>query len=155
MKTHLLRVISIFVLLAAACGDDTAANETTTTAPAALTNACPVDGCSITITGVEPEAGELRVSWTANFAPDFSKNHLHLYWDTYTAEQVSADAESEHGVVQGNWLPTDEVPTVLTTGAVSVAMREESTTLCATAADFDHIVLNTSLVQCLDVSASL
>ena len=34
-----------------------------------------------------PEGDELRVTWEANFEPDFSKNHIHVYWDTYTADR--------------------------------------------------------------------
>jgi hypothetical protein len=153
MKLRLLALLSVFALVAAACGGEDAA--TTETTPAELTNSCPVDGCSITITDVQPEGDELRITWETNFAPEFSKNHIHLYWDTYTAQEVSANAESEHNVTQGNWLPTDAWPSLLTEGAVSVAERAGSTTLCVTAADFEHIVLALDLVKCLDVSDSL
>ncbi len=154
MKLRLLTLLSVFVLVAAACGSDEDAT-TETTALAELTNACPVDGCSITISEVAAEGDELRITWETNFAPEFSKNHIHLYWDTYTAKEISADAESVHGVTQGNWLPTDAWPTLLTEGAVSVAERAGSTTLCVTAADFEHIVLDLELVKCIDVSDSL
>ena len=153
MKVRLLIIIGAF-LLTAACGGDEAVD--TTLLPAEeLTNACPVDGCKITITSVEREGDELKITWDPNFAPEFAKNHIHLYWDTYSAQQVSANAESEYGVEQGNWLPTDAGPTLLTEGAVSVSMRDDSTMLCVTAADFDHVVLDPDLVQCFDVSDSL
>jgi ABC-type glycerol-3-phosphate transport system substrate-binding protein len=154
MKLRLLTLLSVFVLVAAACGGDDEATADTTE-PVTLTNACPVDGCSITITDVQPDGDELRITWETNFAPEFSKNHIHLYWDTYTAKEVSANAESEHGVTQGNWLPTDAWPELVTEGAVSVAERAGSTMLCVTAADFEHIVLDLDLVKCFDVSDSL
>lgn len=152
MKIRLLIAFASIVVGLSACSDS--ADEVATTAPP-LTNACPVEGCSITITDVSSDDGELRVTWEANFAPDFTKNHIHLFWDTYSVEQVSGNAESEYGVTQGNWLPTDAFPSVLTEGAVSVSAREGSTTLCVTAADFVHNVLDTSLVTCTDVSDSL
>jgi hypothetical protein len=153
MKGRLLISFALLLLVLGACGDD--GDTADVPADVVLTNSCPVDGCSITIDNVVPEGDELRITWSANFAPDFSKNHVHLYWDNFTAEQVSANAESEYRVAQGTWLPTDAFPSLLTEGEVSVSQRGESTTLCVTAADFDHNVLNVDLVQCTDVSGSL
>ena len=83
--------------------------------------------------------------------PDVSKNHIHIYWDIYKADQVSSDAE-DRGVKQGEWVPTDEVPTYETESAVSTANRGDSTTLCVTAGDRDHAVIDSEIVDCYDVS---
>jgi hypothetical protein len=114
-------------------------------------NACPVEGCEVTITDVVAEGDELKVTWDANFAPDASRNHIHVYWDTYTAEQVSNDAATR-GVEQGEWVPTDAYPDFVTEGAVSVSTRAESTTLCVTAGDADHNVIDASIQDCREVA---
>ena len=116
-----------------------------------MANACPEDGCVITIDGAAPEGDELVVTWTTNFDPDVARNHIHIYWDTFTADEVSSDAEAR-GVSQGDWVPTDANPTFTTEGAVSMSAREDSTTLCVTAADRDHVVIDSQLVNCLDVA---
>ena len=116
------------------CGDDDdGASDTTTTteaagqSPSEGENACPVEGCEITITDVVAEGDELKLTWEANFDPDASNNHIHVYWDTYTADQVSNDAAAR-GVDQGEWVPTDAYPEYVTEGATSVANRGDSTT---------------------------
>ncbi|MGZ8578524.1 MAG: hypothetical protein ACXWWX_03215 [Actinomycetota bacterium] len=141
-----------------ACGSDepsegsasgpTAAGSTST---APVANACPAEGCGITITDVAREGNEIAVTWETNFVPDISKNHIHVYWDIYTADQVSSDAEAR-GVTQGEWVPTDLAPTYVTESAVSVDTRGDSTTICVTAGDRDHAVIDSSLVDCQDVS---
>src|SRR3546814_1180610 len=75
------------------------------TAPAAsglaqeMTNACPVDGCQVRIVSVEKAGDELQVTFEANYAPDFSKNHFHVWWgENYSVEQVSNNAETVHHV---------------------------------------------------------
>ncbi|MDH3753021.1 MAG: hypothetical protein OEU32_04030 [Acidimicrobiia bacterium] len=136
-------------LLVTACGED---DDNGGSSSAPTTNACPVDGCEIIIVDADPAGTEIMVTWEANFAPDFAKNHIHFYWDTYTAEQVSGDAETKYEVEQGNWVPTDSMPNMVTEGPTSVEAREGSSTLCVTAADFDHNVLDPALVNCLDVS---
>jgi hypothetical protein len=147
-------------LIAAGCGsdDDDAAPATSTQADgaeqASAQNACPVDGCKITITDVQRDGEELRVVWTANFTPDFAKNHIHVYWDTYTADQVSNDAAGR-GVTQGEWVPTGDYPEFVTEGAVSTSARGTSTTVCVTAGDRDHNVVDSTIVNCRDVSALL
>ena len=45
-----------------------------------LPNACPVDGCQVKIVGVKKSGGELEVTLEANFMPDMSKNHFHVWW---------------------------------------------------------------------------
>jgi hypothetical protein len=152
-------------LAGAACGSDdngsaapstTATTVTTTTGGGARQNACPVEGCKITITNVQPAGKELRITWNANFAPDFSKNHIHVYWDRYTADQVSDDA-AKRGVKQGEWVPTGDYPEYVTEGPVSTsaAARGDSKSVCVTAGDRNHNVIDSSLVDCRDVSSLL
>ncbi len=157
-------VLIASIALFAGCGDDdddasssSAAEAPATEAPSTADdgqNACPVDGCTVTISDVQKDGEELRITWEANFAPDFSKNHIHVFWDTYTADQVSDDA-ADRGVEQGEWVPTDEYPEYVTEGPVSTAARGDSTTLCVTAGDRDHIVIDSSLVDCYEVSELL
>ena len=117
-------------------------------------NACPPEGCSIQITNIEKSQSELVLSWTANFLPDVSRNHIHVYWDNFKAEQVSSDAEA-NGFEQGDWVPTSAYPSYTTEGAMSLSNRGESTTICVTAANRDHAVLDPLAVHCMDVSASI
>lgn len=116
-----------------------------------VANACPADGCQIEIVDVVAEGDELRITWEANFLPDVSRNHIHVYWDTYTADEVSADADAR-GVEQGVWEVTDAYPTYVTEGAITASERGDSTTICVTAADRDHGVIDASLVDCRDVA---
>ena len=55
-----------------------------------MQNACPVEGCQVRIDKVAKEGDELRVTWTANYRPDFARNHIHVYWDTFTATSESS-----------------------------------------------------------------
>ncbi|MDH4112912.1 MAG: hypothetical protein OEV60_09580 [Actinomycetota bacterium] len=148
---------SVASLALAACGSDEPADTAATsvadgeTSAAPVSNACPVEGCMITIVDAVAEGDEIAVTWETNFVPDVSKNHIHIYWDIYTADQVTADAEAR-GEQQGEWVPTADVPTYVTESAVSVSERGDSTTLCATAGDRDHIVIDSSIVSCFDVS---
>jgi hypothetical protein len=151
-----LVALALAILTVAACGgddDDATAADQTTVKPAGQ-NACPVDGCAITIEDAKPEGKELRVTWKANFTPDPSKNHIHVYWDTYTADQVSNDA-ADRGVKQGEWVPTADYPEYVTEGAVSTSVRGSSTKLCVTAGDREHNVIDSSIVNCRDVSGLL
>ena len=144
------------VLGLAACGSDSkssppkASAQTSTTAAGPVQNACPVDGCRVHIDNVVRDGDELKITWTANYKPDFSRNHIHVYWDTFTADQVSDDA-ADRGVTQGSWHPTDEYPTYVTGSEASVARRGGSTTLCVTAGDRNHIVIDSKLFDCYDV----
>ena len=158
-------VLMVPLAVLAACGDSdgdddatsagTEGGGATATTEAAsaggAANACPPDGCTITIVDVVPSGEELEVTWEPNFTPDVDRNHIHIYWDIYTAEEVSSDA-ADNGLEQGEWVPTADMPTYVTEGAVSVTTRGESTTLCVTAADGDHAVIDAALVDCRDVS---
>jgi hypothetical protein len=158
MSRSIVRRIAVLGSFAAvamvACRSDEPSERSTPETPAAgapVANACPAEGCAITIVDAARQADEIAVTWEANFKPDVAKNHIHVYWDIYTADQVSSDAEAR-GVKQGEWVPTDVVPTYVTESAVSVDTRGGSTTICVTAGDRDHAVLDASLVDCRDVS---
>jgi hypothetical protein len=148
--------VSLLALVMVGCGNDeptagSGTDETTTESSAPVANACPAEGCQIEIVDAARDGDEIAITWEPNFVPDVSKNHIHVYWDRYTADQVSSDAESR-GVSQGEWVPTDVVPTYVTESAVSVATRGDSTTICVTAGDRDHVVIDASLVDCRDVA---
>lgn len=121
-----------------------------------MPNACPVDGCLVSIVSVEPKDGELAITFEANFTPDNARNHLHVWWgEQYTTAQVGRNAQSEHGVTQGKWHRHDDYPQYVTTGAASLSVRDGATTLCVTAADRGHNVLDADLFECMDVSQHL
>ncbi len=115
-----------------------------------LPNACPVDGCDVKITNIAPAGEELELTFEANFTPDNSKNHLHVWWgEMFTVEQVGRSAETEHGVTQGRWHRHDDYPTYITTGAASTGAREGATTICVSAADRDHNILDVKKYHCV------
>jgi hypothetical protein len=142
-------------LFMSSCGSDAKPAASSTSAPkstaAAQQNACPVDGCRVTITDVQKSGTELRITWKTNYTPDFSKNHVHVFWDKYTADQVSNDAAAR-GEVQGEWVPTDDNPIFVTGDVVSTSKRGTSTKVCVTAGDRDHNVIDSSIVNCRDVA---
>lgn len=117
-------------------------------------NACPKDGCMVKIVSAEPADKELKIKFEANFDPDVARNHIHIYWDNYTADQVTKDAV-KRGVEQGNWHPTGDYPDYITQSDASVSVRKKSTTLCVTASDRDHVVIDASTAQCFDVADKL
>ncbi len=150
----------LFVALLAGCGSDTKSSSSSTTSTTTSgskgtkQNACPVASCQIKIVDVVADGSELSVTWEANFDPDFARNHVHVFWDTFSAAQVSNDA-SENGVAQGEWVPTGDNPSFVTQGAVSTSTRGASTTICVTAGDRDHNVIDSDVVDCRDVAALL
>ena len=146
-------------------GEDEAVSTSTSSAAAggttssvasarAAPNACPAEGCRVRITSATREGSEIKLSFEANYTPDAARNHFHVYWDTYSARQVSDNAEPRFGVKQGEWVPTADNP-FTTTEAVSVAARQSSTRLCVTAGDRDHNVIDPEAVDCRDVSGLL
>jgi hypothetical protein len=121
-----------------------------------LPNACPVDGCGVKIIGVSKAGDELALTFEANFTPDVSKNHIHVWWgESYTVEQVSNNAEPTYGVKQGDWHPTDDYPAYTTQSAASVSVRNGAHTLCVTAADRNHDILDSKAYECVDVGSYL
>ncbi len=123
---------------------------------AEMANSCPVDGCLVTITSVEKNDAELSITLEANYQPDNARNHLHMWWgEQYDVKQVGRNAASEHGVEQGKWHRHDDYPVYITSGAASTAVREGATTLCVTAADRGHNIIDAEQFHCVDVSQHL
>jgi len=121
-----------------------------------MPNACPVDGCVVTITEVKSAGDELQITFDSNFTPDVSKNHFHVWWaENFTVEQVGRNAEPDHGVEQGRWHRHADYPVYTTQGAASVSERGEATTVCVTAADRGHNVLDVSAYHCVDANSEL
>ena len=121
-----------------------------------LPNACPVDGCDVKIIAVKSSGEQLELTFEANFSPDLSKNHIHVWWgEQYNAKQVSRNAEPVHGVTQGKWHLTDDFPTYVTQGAVAIEARSGAKTLCVSAADRDHNIIDVNAFHCMDVSQHL
>jgi hypothetical protein len=119
-------------------------------------NACPVDGCEVEIVGVEQDGDELRLTLEANFTPDMSRNHIHVWWgENYQIQQVSNNAEPVHNVKQGEWHPTADYPTYITQSAASTTVRGSAKTLCVSAADRNHDILDVTKLNCMDVSDHL
>lgn len=119
-------------------------------------NACPVDGCVVEIVEVGPSGEELAVTFESNFTPDVSKNHFHVWWaEKFTVEQVGRNAETVHGVTQGRWHRHDDYPVYITKGAASAGVREGAVTLCVSAADRNHNILDVKIFDCMDVSQQL
>jgi hypothetical protein len=150
-------VATAAVIALVGCGSDSKSSSPKSTGTTAsstgggpVQNACPVDGCKVKIDKVVRDGDELKVTWTANYKPDFARNHIHVYWDTYTADQVSNDAAARR-VKQGSWHPTDEYPVYRTGSEASVKRRDGSTHLCVTAGDRNHVVIDSKLFQCTDV----
>ncbi len=121
-----------------------------------LPNACPVDGCDVRITGVKRSGDELELAFESNFSPDVSKNHFHVWWgERYTVEQVGRNAETVHGVTQGRWHRHDDYPTYITKGAASTSVRDGAVTVCVTAADRNHNIIDVQIYHCVDASSHL
>jgi hypothetical protein len=119
----------------------------------ALPNACPVDGCEVRIVDAKKSGDELALTFEANYTPDLSKNHIHVWWgDNFTVKQVSNNAETVHGVKQGDWHPTDEYPSYITQGPVSMATRGDSKTICVSAGDRNHDIIDVTKFHCMDIS---
>ncbi len=120
-----------------------------------MANACPVDGCEVKILEVKAAGGELALTFEANFKPDVSKNHLHVWWgEQYDIKQVGRNA-SAFGVDKGKWHRHDDYPVYTTTGAASTSIRDGAVKICVTAADRNHNVLDVSLYHCVDASGHL
>lgn len=131
--------------VALVCGSGAAAQS-------AMPNACPVDGCEVRIVSVEKNGDELTITYEANFTPDVSKNHFHAWWgESYAVEQVGRNAQSEFNVEQGRWHRHDEYPAYVTKEAASTSARDGATTMCVTAADRDHNILDATKYHCVGV----
>ncbi len=120
-----------------------------------MANACPVDGCEVKILEVKAAGDELALSFESNFMPDVSKNHFHVWWgEQYDIKQVGRNA-SAFGMEKGKWHRHDDYPDYITTGAASTKIRDGAVTICVTAADRNHNILDVSLYHCVDASGQL
>ena len=125
-------------------------------AAAGMPNACPIDGCDVKIIEVKRSGEELELTFEANFTPDVSKNHFHVWWgENFTVEQVGRNANPVYGVEQGRWHRHADYPTYITQGAVSTSVRDKAVKICVSPADRNHNIIDTKVYQCLDVSDKL
>jgi hypothetical protein len=121
-----------------------------------LPNSCPVDGCDVKIVAVEKAGDELKLTFEANYQPEMSRNHIHVWWgENYTVDQVTNDAETVHNVKQGEWHPTDDYPEYITQSGASMTVRGTAKTLCVSPADGNHVILDITKFTCTDVSSYL
>ncbi len=121
-----------------------------------LANACPVDGCVVEIVAAKKDGSEIALTLKSNFKPDMSKNHIHVWWgENYKIEQVTNNAETVHMVKQGEWHPTDEYPDYVTQSAASTSVRGSAKTLCVSASDRNHDILDVKKLHCMDVGGQL
>ena len=119
-------------------------------------NACPVDGCEVKIAAVEKDGDELRLTLEANYTPDMSRNHIHVWWgENFTVQQVSNNAEPVHHVKQGEWHPTADYPVYVTQSAVSTSVRGGAKSICVSAGDRNHDIIDITKFSCMDVSSHL
>jgi hypothetical protein len=159
--------LGLAALLLSGCGDSDSDSSGTTAEGAAptdsaggedgaLPNACPADGCAVSIEAVaaSDSGDELEVTFDANFTPDFERNHIHVFWASQEPGAVSSDFAERGFETQGKWNPTADYPTYTTQEDVSVnaESRAGSTQLCVTASDGAHAVINDSLFSCTDVA---
>ena len=140
-------IIYITIVLFSAVALSTAAD---------MPNACPVDGCDVRIEAVKRSGTELEITFQSNFTPDVSKNHFHVWWgEIYSVEQVGRNAEPVHGVKQGRWHRHADYPKYITQGAASTSVRGDAITICVTAADRNHNILDVKIYHCVDASDHL
>ena len=121
-----------------------------------MPNACPVDGCEVEILKATRAGDELELTFKSNFTPDVAKNHFHVWWgENFTVEQVGRNAQTVHGVKQGRWHRHADYPVYITQGASSTNVRGEAVTICVSAADRNHNILDVKVFDCVDVSDKL
>ena len=143
-----LLAISLVLLLSSLEQDADAAD--------APPNSCPVDGCEVKIVSVQKQGDELLLVLEANYTPDMSRNHVHVWWgENYKVEQVSNNAEPVYHVKQGEWHPTADYPNYLTQSAVSTKLRGTAKTICVSPGDRNHDIIDVTKLHCMDVSGYL
>jgi hypothetical protein len=134
----------------------TAGLGSTTALAADMANACPVDGCTVEIVAAKKAGDEIQLTLKANFSPDMSKNHIHVWWgENYTVKQVSNNAEPVYKVKQGEWHPMADYPVYITQSSASTKGRGNAKTLCVSPADRNHDILDVKIFNCMDVSSAL
>jgi len=121
-----------------------------------MPNACPVDGCTVEIVAAKRVGDEIQLTLKANYSPDMSKNHIHVWWgENFTVQQVSNNAEPVYKVKQGEWHPMADYPVYVTQSAASTKVRGNAKTLCVSPADRNHDILDVKIFNCMDVSSAL
>lgn len=134
-------------LLAVVLGALTLANM----AFAADSSTCPQEGCRVKITEIKSAGSELRLTFEANFKPKMPGTHIHVWWgENFTIEQVGLNAQTKYGVPTGEWDYTDDYPDHSTHGPSSTHARSDAHTLCVSAADNNHNIVDISKFYCLD-----
>jgi hypothetical protein len=117
---------------------------------------CPDDVCRVTIKSVVAAGDELELEFEANFIPEMSGVHIHVWWGArFTPDEVSLHADHLYGVEVGEWDPTDDYPRHTTTGASSTAARDGTHILCVSASNAIHDLLNPKRFHCIDVQEYL
>lgn len=106
-------------------------------------------GLCVEIDDVIVDGGELLITWTAEgFVPDTAATHAHFYWGIYDAEQVGTNA-----VDRAPWELTDDQPFV-PGGELRLANRPAGAdTVCVTAADSAHAVIEPANHHCVPLPA--
>ncbi|MFO7959554.1 MAG: Hsp70 family protein [Nitriliruptoraceae bacterium] len=117
-------------------------------APTVPPAACDGGSC-ITIDDIALDSGELLITWTADgFVPDTSATHAHFYWGIYDAAQVGTNAAD-----RSPWELTDAQPFV-PGGELQLANRPAGAdTVCVTAADGEHAVIEPANHHCVPLPA--
>lgn len=119
-------------------------------------NACPVDGCVVKIVDAKRSGKELELTFESNFSPDVSKNHFHTWWgEKYTVKHVGRNAKAVYGVTKGRWQLTADYPAFVTKRAASTSVRDGAVTMCVSAANRDHNILNIDTFHCVNVADKL
>lgn len=142
------RLLSVLVLVVTALFGLPLFSQTLS--PMGTSNSCPVDGCEVEIVSVRnAENGEYAVAFRADFTPQLSKNHIHIWWgENWKVTQVTANAMTVYNNPQGVYHPIDDYPGYTTKGVVSAQKRGDAMTLCVTAADRNHNILDPTLYNC-------
>lgn len=142
--------VTACLLLLAACSGLFPGSDEASDQEELLLNVCPPEGCRVDIEAIDRQGSELSLTLRSNFKPSLDRNHFHVYWDNFSAEQVSEDSVLRFHVRKGDWEATEDNP-YLTSGAASLESRGESMALCVTAADAGNNVIDPELSDCFDV----
>jgi hypothetical protein len=112
---------------------------------------CPQEGCRVKIKEIRSDGTELLLTFQANFRPKMPGKHIHVWWgENFTIEQEGLNALSAYGVPKGEWDYTDDYPQHSTHGPSSTAARADAHTLCVSAADLNHNIIDVTKFDCVD-----
>jgi len=106
-------------------------------------------GLCIQIDDVTVDGGDLLITWTADgFVPDTAATHAHFYWGIYDAAQVGTNATD-----RAPWELTDAQPFVPGGEMQLVNRPDGADTVCVTAADGEHAVIEPANHSCFPIPA--